>query len=327
MSSRPGLWIAANGVGIAFATPRRLPKPKDLPGRVVVLDIAFASESGGSRNAFEQSTLPFIEALGPRLAAWVDHHDSVHHRRFEADPRFVLATKAQHGACPEMVTVALVERTGPIDTLVCHTDFDGLASAAKWVLGGQEPYPGCDDDARAIDTRKGHPSGTGLLFDRALRARPRDTGLLHAMLTLLASGLATGDWEAIEAAANEIAPLEEEAGRLAHHYEHASHDLVLLDLDRVPASRPYDKTMLLLRGQEQSKMAAVIDGDTATFAAAYDSGIDFTARFGLSGGMPTMVSIHRVHLAEALRSLGADETFVSRYAVPPAAPTPTTTTS
>src|SRR5215467_4648783 len=30
---------------LAFATPRKLPKPRDLKGRVVVLDVAFASEA------------------------------------------------------------------------------------------------------------------------------------------------------------------------------------------------------------------------------------------------------------------------------------------
>src|SRR5579883_1891805 len=95
---------------LAFASPRKLPRARDLKGRVVVLDVAFASEaaSGG----FEKVTLPFIEQLGPRLAGWVDHHDHVMHARFRADPRFVLATKAEHGACPEMVTPEVIARLG-----------------------------------------------------------------------------------------------------------------------------------------------------------------------------------------------------------------------
>src|SRR5215470_15145001 len=110
---------------LAFATPRKLPKVKELRGSVAVLDIAFASEAGG--HSFEKTTLPFIEGLGPRLAAWVDHHDSAEHRRFAGDPRFVLATKAEHGACPEMITPEVVARAGHVDTIVCHVDFDGLA--------------------------------------------------------------------------------------------------------------------------------------------------------------------------------------------------------
>ena len=89
----------SSSIHLAFASPRKLPKARDLLGRVVVLDIAFASEAGG--HSFESTTLPFIQALGPRLAAWVDHHDSQAHQRFAMDPRFLLSTKAEHGACPE----------------------------------------------------------------------------------------------------------------------------------------------------------------------------------------------------------------------------------
>ncbi|MBM4374150.1 MAG: hypothetical protein FJ095_03625 [Deltaproteobacteria bacterium] len=316
MGRRKGSWVAPSGVHVAFATPRKLPKPRDLEGRVVVLDIAFASESGGRRNDFESNTLRFIDELGDRLVGWIDHHDSAHHARFLGEPRFVLSTKAEHGACPEMLDPTLVARLGPADTIVCHTDFDGLASAAKWLLGGVEPYPGCDDDARAIDTRRGTPSGTGALFDRAIRARPRDEDVLRAVLDLLESRMTKDAWQLIEEAAAEIAPLEDEAGRLSHAYEIGGPDFLLVDLDRAGRRGPYDKTTLLLLGQAQVRMACVVDGDTATFAAAYDSGVDFLARFGLSGGMPTMVSIHRAHLADALASLDVAPELVSRYRLP-----------
>src|SRR5580693_2804085 len=128
--------------GLAFATPRKLPQARDLDGRVVVLDVAFASEASGG--GFDKLTRPFIEGLGDRLAVWVDHHDHVLHAGYHGDPRFVLSTKAELGA-----------RVGRVDTIVCHTDFDGLMSAAKWIRAGAEPYPGADDDARAIDTRTG----------------------------------------------------------------------------------------------------------------------------------------------------------------------------
>ena len=52
---------------LAFASPRKLPKVRDLRGNVAVLDIAFASEAGG--HSFESTTLPFINGLGSRLAA------------------------------------------------------------------------------------------------------------------------------------------------------------------------------------------------------------------------------------------------------------------
>src|SRR5260221_364557 len=172
---------------LAFASPRKLPRARDLKGRVVVLDVAFASEaaSGG----FDKITLPFIEQLGPRLAGWVDHPDHVMHARYRDDPRFVPPTKAAHGACPEMVTPQGVERIGGGDTLVGHTDFDGPCRAAKWLRGGAEPYPGADDDARAIDTRTELPGPVGQRFDRALRARPRDTALFGLVVRHLAAGL------------------------------------------------------------------------------------------------------------------------------------------
>src|SRR5262245_34169971 len=105
---------------LVFATPRQLPAADKLVGRVAVLDIAFTADGMGT--PFEEMTGPFIAALAGRLAAWVDHHDHERHRDFAADPRFVLATKAEHGACPEMVTPELVARAGPVDTIVAHSD-------------------------------------------------------------------------------------------------------------------------------------------------------------------------------------------------------------
>ena len=97
---------------LAFGTPRKLPKAASLTGRVAVLDIAFAG--AGSGGGFPKITLPFIEGLGDRLGMWVDHHDSEEHALYAGDPRFVLSTKAEHGACPEMITPELVARAGQI---------------------------------------------------------------------------------------------------------------------------------------------------------------------------------------------------------------------
>ncbi|MDI1477843.1 hypothetical protein [Polyangium sp. y55x31] len=298
-------------VELSFASPRKLPKPKDLRGNVVVLDIAFASEAGGK--SFETVTLPFIEALGSRLRAWVDHHDSLHHARYAEDARFVLSTKAEHGACPEMITPEIVARAGRIDTLVCHVDFDGLASGAKWLRGGEEPYPGCDADARAIDTRIGTPGPIAQRIDRALRARPRDHALFGLIVRHLSTGLSdTSLWQPIDAAGAELAPLEAESRRLAKAFERIEPSIVLVDA--TTRRGPYDKTLLLLVGQERASVSAVIDGDNVTFAAAFDSGINFLEKFGISGGMPTVVSIHRSKLASALEALGVKPTEASRFA-------------
>ena len=66
----------------------------------------------------------------------------------------------------------------------------------------------------------------------------------------------------------------------------------------------YDKTQLLLTGQERASIALVVDRDNATLAAAYDSGVSFLSLLGLSGGMPTLVSFPRKRLADALTALG-----------------------
>ncbi len=304
-------------VQLAFASPRKLPRAQDLKGRVVVLDLAFASDVAGG--GFEKITLPFIQELGPRLVGWVDHHDHVMHERYRDDPRFVLTTKAEHGACPEIVTSSVIERIGPVDTIVCHTDFDGLCSAAKWLRGGVEPYPGADDDARAIDTRTASPGPIGQRFDRALRARPRDTALFGLVVRHLADGLEDASlWEPVDRAAAELAPIEAQTRRIAESYR-------ILDL-RARAGVPpgirslayveatahhgkYDKTLLLLLGQERAGMAMVLDLDTLTLAARYGSGVSFLDLLGLSGGMPTLVSIPKKRMHEALEKLGVDPSF------------------
>jgi hypothetical protein len=292
---------------LAFATPRKLPKAQDLRGRVVVLDVAFASEA--SSGGFEKVTRPFIEGLGARLAMWVDHHDSAEHARYAGDPRFVLTTKAQHGACPEMVTPELVLRAGPVDTIVCHTDFDGLASAAKWIRGGVEPYPGADDDAWAIDTRLKKPGSIGERFDRALRARPTDHGLFGLVVRHLASGLSDPSlFGIVDAAAAELLPIEVETRRIAEKYVRVPPGVAVVDVGlatqgRSPPPR-IDKTQLLLLGQEKEPVSVVVDRDTVTVAARFDSGKNFLTLLGLSGGMPTRVSVPKSRLREVLLALG-----------------------
>jgi hypothetical protein len=280
---------------------------RDLRGRVVVLDVAFASEASGG--GFEKITRPFIDALGSRLAAWVDHHDSSEHARYAGDPRFVLATKAEHGACPEMVTPELVTRVGSIDTIVCHTDFDGLVSAAKWIRGGVEPYEGADDDAWAVDTRLRRAGPTGERFDRALRARPHDHGLFGLVVRHLATGLTdTSLFAVVDAAAAELLPIEAETRRVAERYVRVPPGVALVDItpaEGAPTPPPrVDKTQLLLLGQEREPVSVVIDRDTITVAARFDSGLDFLKLLGLSGGMPTRVSVPKTRLGDLLRALG-----------------------
>jgi hypothetical protein len=291
-------------VDLSFGTPRKLPKPESLSGRVGVLDIAFAGV-GGRSGSFESVTLPFIEGLDGRLRVWVDHHDHDEHPRYASDPRFVLATKAQHGACPEMITPGLVERIGKLDTIVCHTDFDGLASAAKWLRGGTEPYAGADADARAIDTRLGTPGPVAERMDRALRARPNDHALMGVIVRHLASGLDDAAlWEPIDRAGDELAPIERETRRAAQSYRRLSPDVAFVDVTQ--GFGRIDKTLLLLLGQERERVSVVLDVNNVSVAARFDSGLNFLELFGLEGGMPTRVSLPRKRLGDVLARLRVD---------------------
>ncbi|WP_434415862.1 hypothetical protein [Nannocystis pusilla] len=291
----------AAAIDLVFASPRRLPKPANLRGRVVVLNVAFAAEGIGS--GFEKITGKFLTGLGARLARWVDHHDHERHAQFRGDPRFVLHTKAEHGACPEIITPQMVEETGPVDTIVAHFDLDGLYSAAKWLLRGVEPYPGADADARAVDTRIGEVGPIGALVDKALRAHYEDTVLLNKIVRWLVAGRPRGaEQEAIAAAAADFDAMAAEAAALARAY--VVEDGVALV--RVPGNaRSFDKTELLLLGQERAPVAVVIDGQTLNIAASFASGLDFVALLGLGGGMPTRVSVPASRLDDTLVKIRA----------------------
>ena len=298
-----GRWSHSQKVGgfphLAYGTPRKLPRPDRLPGRVVVLDVAFAANAGGA--SYQKTTLPFIERLGDRLAMWIDHHDHERHVDYQDDPRFVLRTKAQHGACPEMVTPERVAAAGPVDTICCHVDFDGLCSAAKWIRAGVEPYEGADDDARAIDTRLGEPSERARVLDRALRARPRDEGLRGLMVRYLADGASDASlYKEFQHAARALGAMEREAKRLSARYE-VRQGLAICDATR--REGPYDKTELLLIGQRLAPISLVHDETTVTVAARFDSGIDLVKALGLNGGMPTRVSVAAKKLDEVIAVL------------------------
>lgn len=281
---------------LVFASPRKLPRAGSLQGRVVVLDIAFASLGIGK--GFDKTTGKLIEQLGPRLARWVDHHDHPLHARYAGDERFVLCTKAEHGACPEMIDPALVESTGPVDTVVSHFDLDGLYAAAKWILGGREPYPGADDDARAVDTRIGQASPEAMRIDEALRAHWLDQTLKLRIVRYLVGGLRPGiERDSIAAAAADFHRMADNARRLAERYV-VEGDVAFIEVSS--SSPPFDKTELLLLGQRKATVSVVLDAGNATIAAPFESGLNFVELLDLGGGMPTRVNIPRKRVSEAL---------------------------
>lgn len=286
---------------LVFASPRKLPRPGSLRGRVVVLDIAFASLGIGK--GFEKTTGKLIEQLGPRLARWVDHHDHPLHARFAGDERFVLATKAEHGACPEMIDPALVEATGPVDTIVCHFDLDGLYAAAKWILGGKQPYAGADDDARAIDTRIGQASAEAVRIDEALRAHWTDETLKLRIVRYLVEGMKPGiERSSIHEAADDFHRMADNARRLAESFV-IDGDVAFIEVGS--STPPFDKTELLLLGQERATVSVVLDEGNATIAAPFESGLDFVALLDIGGGMPTRVNIPKKRVPEALQLIRA----------------------
>ena len=290
-------------VDLFFTSPRQLPAAARLPGRVVVLDVAFAADGLGT--SFADITKRLIDGLGDRLAAWVDHHDHDRHVDYAHDARFVLATKAQHGACPEMITPELVQRTGPIGSILCHLDLDGLYAAAKWLRGGTEPYPGADEDARAIDTRTGTPSPLAERIDRALRARFRDESLKHRIVHYLVAGASDKanpqHAQLIAEAATEFEVMAAETTRLSGLFEQRG-QVAFVDASR-HSKAPFDKTDLLLHGQTLAPVAVVRHAGFITVAAGFDSGIDFVKLFDLQGGMPTRVSLPEGRLDEVLKRL------------------------
>ncbi|HEX8112403.1 MAG TPA: hypothetical protein VF516_31955 [Kofleriaceae bacterium] len=296
---------------LMFASPRALPRADRLHGRVVVLDVAFAATIG-STVSFDLVTLPFITALGARLAAWIDHHDHEKHAAFAGDPRFVLATKAQHGACPEMVTPELVRQTGPIDCICTHVDLDGLYAAAKWILGGKQPYPGADDDARAVDTRVGTPGPIAVRIDRALRARSRDDQLKRSVVQFLVGGLQPGVHDQVIAeAAAEFERRDQATRELAQRFTIRGRVAVV---DTAGSQGAFDKTDLLLAGQARAPVSIVRDSGMLTIAAAFDSGWDFVELFGIGGGMPTRVTIPEQRLDDVIARINEAPAPVPRAA-------------
>jgi hypothetical protein len=234
----------------------------------------------------------------------VDHHDHPLHARFAGDERFVLATKAEHGACPEMIDPALVESTGPVDTIVCHFDLDGLYAAAKWILGGREPYAGADDDARAVDTRIGQASPEAMRIDEALRAHWTDETLKLRVVRYLVEGLRPGiERSSIQAAADDFHRMADTTRRLADAFT-VDGDVAFIEVGSATPS--FDKTELLLLGQQQATVSVVLDAGNATIAASFESGLDFVRLLDLGGGMPTRVNIPRKRLAEALEMIRAE---------------------
>ena len=214
-----------------------------------------------------------------------------------SDPRFVLATKAEHGACPEMVTPEVVARIGPVDTIVCHTDFDGLCSAAKWLRGGDRAVSGRRRrrarHRHAHRARRARSACASIAPSARGRATRRSSASSSATSPAgLRRRVALGDHRRGRRGARAIEELTRQDRRRLQASSTCSAGGALPAGDalaRRSSTRPrshgkYDKTQLLLIGQERASLAIVVDTDNVSLAARYGSGVSFLELLGLSGG-------------------------------------------
>ena len=121
------------------------------------------------------------------------------------------------------------------------------------------------------------------------------------MQYLVARAKAPVLWEEIELAAREIDPLLDESRRLADRYE-LRDGVAYVE----SAGRPFDKTELLLLGQERAPVAVVRDAGSLTIAADFESGFDFVRLFHLGGGMPTRVTVPEGRYNEVMGKLATE---------------------
>ena len=265
--------------------PSALPPPPP-EGRVAVVDVAFA----GADN-FEKSTVPFLAALGDRLAIWIDHHEHpVGWARYRGDPRFLLVPNREAHACPELVTPEVVQRAGAVDHVVAHADLDGLLSAVKFLRGGVAPWPEADEDARAADSPgRGHLlSARAQLYSDALdhaqsdlRSAPREA-LRQELTAALVQGAVPAALETRlrELAAKQQAALEPVEALAKGAQEEARGVLVV----RVPKQLPRPvKKALLSRLEERAAVGVVVEGRAVT-AATFREQLDLALCDELNAG-------------------------------------------
>jgi hypothetical protein len=276
---------------IVWAThPRHLPKPP--AGRVVMLDVAFAAG-----NQWKAKTKPFVDALGDRLVRYIDHHE---HKEawahFAGDPRFLLVPNKIAHACPELVTPDVVRECGQVDVVVAHCDFDGCIAAVKFLRGGKEPWPGADEDARAVDSPgRGHvlsEKGARLAYamDEASARFDREHEL--RFMSTLAKALNDDDFspaldDEIDALGNAARAAEHDARAVAAKSgKLEAAGVYVVRLDHKPDNRT--RRNLLVAAEERARVGALFEPDPQggawLIAATFDESIDLEDVDGFEGG-------------------------------------------
>jgi len=265
--------------------PGNLPPPPE-QGRVAVLDVAFA----GGEN-FETSTVPFLAALGDRLAIWIDHHEHpLGWARFRGDPRFLLVPNREAHACPELVTPEVVRKAGSVDVVIAHADFDGLLSAVKFLRNGEPPWPEADEDARAADSPgRGHAlSEKAQLIAEALDYAQAElrSAQRESLRQQLVEALVKGELPApLEERLRELSRKQREAllpvEALAAQAREEARGVLVVRVEKALA-RPVKKA-LLSRLEEHAPVGVVIEGRAVT-AATFREEIDLALCDELASG-------------------------------------------
>ncbi len=275
----------------------------ELKGRVVVLDLAF-----DARN-FTETTQPFIEALGDRLAAWVDHHPHAAWKNYENDPRFHFFPREVAPACPPVITPELMEKVGAFDTIVAHGDFDGVVSAAVAALGGKAPYAEALEDSIIIDARVPGKiaSVRAQNYERAMKGDTRDEkGARLAMFKQLTGQSTPEDDELLTQSIKAYEVKEAETNRLVELYEIRG-NVAYVDATNSPVD--FDLTQLLLVGQHKAEVAVVkfksTQDQSLQLSVAAPAPWNFVQMFGLKGGMPNRVILSADRLDEVIATINA----------------------
>jgi hypothetical protein len=297
--------------------PRHLPKAP--ANKTVVLDVAFAA--GGQ---WLSKTKVFIDALGDNLVRYIDHHE---HKEgwahYAGDDRFLLVPNKIAHACPELVTPERVRAAGHVDTVVAHADFDGCIAAVKWWREGREPWPGADEDARAIDSQgRGHTLteiGARLSYaleEASARMKPKEE---MRFLSAIAASLIEGgpsdpalddEIDALAKAARD-AEVATRALAMKNGKLEAPHVFVVR-LDEKPDNRT--RRNLLVAAEEHAAVGAIFEPDPQgghwLIAATFDQALDLEEVAGFAGGRSDY-RFARAHAdgADLVRALSA---YVSR---------------
>lgn len=271
------------GPALHFVNSPKVLPPPPATGRIVTLDLAFAA---GSR--YRHATRPFILAAGDRLAAWIDHHPHPAWSEWTDDPRFVLVDKVEAPACPQLVTPERIRAVGEVEHLFAHADFDGFLSAVKWLLGGVEPWPGADEDARAIDA-----PGQGFrcsvrgqrLADAVERSRDAAPKKHQPFLRELAAALVAGREPAplankVDSLAGELRARRAAIGSLLDEARQDHPGIAVLRLPKMVS--PGDKKYLLQALEERSRVA-VVEEPGAITVATFDRSLPLTRIAALHG--------------------------------------------